>query len=646
MKNKSKFIFFIIFGCLLLIFIPILARFLREIFEIYKLNFDKIPKNYLKYIAFDKKTYLQFLNLNNPFNALGLAVLAWYVISYFLNSLTGVKSKNKYEQIDKYGSDGTARWQTNKEIVNNYYKSKKGWYLGSLNKNDYNLKMDGAYIPVDGELNMQVTVIGPPGSTKTTGLVLPNIFNICDAYSGDEERPDILITDPKSELFSLSSSYLKDNGYDIKVLDFINLLYGDSLNCFDYISDDKTLLQISKNYVDSVEKVDGDQEFWNEQEAQLLAALMGFVKQKFPPEERTFKSVSKLLTSDTLRDAELDFFDRNNVTGAAKQMWKNFFMIADASNTKADIMGGLATKLSLFAISDVNKITNSTTFDISELGMKKKKPIALYIFISPNDRTFAPLISVILSTIFKQLYKNAFNNGSHLEVPVYFILEEMANIGKINDIAEMLGTMRGVRIYPMMIWQSLAQMKQRYKDNWEDMLSMCDTKVYLGISDPFTAKYCSDTLGNTTIRIQGISNRNDSGFIPVNHDGENYNYKGRKLLFPDECMAFDRDKMIVWQISRHSFILYKTQYKYWIKDNVLCKFTNVNDLNVLCDLNNDDYNIDNGVNNITHSEEIVKGIETDTSNLNSSHISLKDANIDTKAIDSISRGNNDDGIEI
>ena len=42
----------------------------------------------------------------------------------------------------------------------------------------YTPGMKGAYHPVNGELNLQNLILGPPGSKKTTGYVLPNIFNL------------------------------------------------------------------------------------------------------------------------------------------------------------------------------------------------------------------------------------------------------------------------------------------------------------------------------------------------------------------------------------------------------------------------------------------------------------------------------------
>ncbi len=58
-------------------------------------------------------------------------------------------------------------------------------------------------------------VIGATGSGKTTTFINPMIQIIAETSSGSS----MIMTDPKGELFSLHSGKLKDQGYDVKVLD-------------------------------------------------------------------------------------------------------------------------------------------------------------------------------------------------------------------------------------------------------------------------------------------------------------------------------------------------------------------------------------------------------------------------------------------
>lgn len=633
MKNSKKR-GIIISTIFLILILPILASFVIFFIEDVKFNFALLENIRIKqFISVD--TYKNFFNFKDAhvINALGWTSILWNIISQLINN-TEIKRKSKFEQNDEYGSHGTARFQAKNELIKNYGKDKIGWFIGSIKENQvYKLGMNALYHPLNGELNMQITVIGSPGSNKTTGYVLPNIFHLVNEYKKQYDRlkemPDLIITDPKSELYCLTSKYLEEQGYKVVVYDFIFLKYGDKFNSLDFINTEKELIEIASGYINSVEASTGSKSsdgFWNEQEGQALAALLGAVKQNFP--NAKFDDVLTLLTNEFTNKATgaLDvvkakkYFD-DNVTGAPLQLWNNFLLICESENTSASILGGLAGKLKLFAIDSVKDLMSASTFNIKELGSKigdngKEKPVAVFIFMPDGDRTFAPLINVMISTIFKQLYKTAYEYHNKLASPVYFIIEEMANIGKISGIKEMLGTMRGRRIYPMMIWQSLAQMKDRYKEGWEDILSMCDTQVYLGVNDEFTAKYCSNALGNTTIKTQGISSK--SLGYGIKDESESNNYTARKLMFPEEVKALDNSKLILTQRGFNPVLVNKVQYKYWKDDLKICDERSIAELPLLRDKVIDiQYNIDNiNQKNNEHEYDRNKGIEKDKNTLN------------------------------
>jgi len=153
----------------------------------------------------------------------------------------------------------------------------------------------------------------------------------------------------------------------------------------------------------------------------------------------------------------------------------------------------------------------------------------------------------------------------------------MANIGNIPSIEMMLGTMRSRKIYPMLVWQSLPQLKNRYSGYWEDILSMCDTHLYLGINDDFTANYCSSSLGDTTIKIQSTHNKTGS-FLSGDSDSQSQNYYMRKLLLSDECKRLPQSSLIISQRSLFPCLLSKVQYKYWNKKDSICAPASLEDL--------------------------------------------------------------------
>lgn len=572
-KKLWLFILLFIFTSLL-----ILAgiSLLRVLIEEYNFKTSNLPEGFFFKVVFSLDTYKTFLKFDNSLNNVGLILILMLFLFMVFGGVGGIKIDKKYKESYKYGSHGTARWQTKREIKRSYCKNDLGWFLGSVEKGKtYKINMKAAYLAVnnDKKLNMQVNVVGSPGSIKTTGFVMPNAFHLPFAYKKAKlPLPDLVFTDPKSELYTKTANYFKKEGYDVFVLDFINLKYGDSINPLDFIEDEKELMEITKSYIQAVQNsgdkgksVSTDSSFWDEQEAQVLGALIGYVQQKYSKEKQTMTEVLKILTSNDVAsvDNARVFFSRECIYGTPLQLWKNFLMIADSDKTRANILGGLSGKLSLFSIPGIQKITNKTTLDLSLLGAKKDRPMVIYILMPDSDLTFSPVINMIVMSMLNQMYRTAYKYGNQLYVPVYMLLDEIANIGHITGLKEKLGTMRGRRIYPMLIWQDLVQMKSLFGNDWETVLAKCDTNIYLGVNDKFTSEYCSQTIGKTTVSTQG-TNTTPKGY-GVDSVSSSKHYTQRMLLFPDEVINMDNDIMIIRQRAANPFKLYKVQYRYWEK---------------------------------------------------------------------------------
>ena len=77
-------------------------------------------------------------------------------------------------------------------------------------------------------------VIGGSGAAKTRSYVLPNIL---------EANTNYVITDPKSEVLLATGGYPKGKGYEIRVLNLVNLSESDGYNPFCYLWDEKDALR-------------------------------------------------------------------------------------------------------------------------------------------------------------------------------------------------------------------------------------------------------------------------------------------------------------------------------------------------------------------------------------------------------------------
>ena len=600
---------FVHIGITLLFLLIIISPFVNilENLNSKTLKLTSINIGYLLNQIKDINTYKIMFDFHNPIVLVVYIFILYLLFFLFKNAQWSLE---KYTEKNEYGAYGTSRWSTHSEIIKTYFKKNilsiflilklgnpdkkvlkktrdylfeklkinldnKGWFLGTLKKGEsYKVGMKGLYHRIDQPLNSQVLVVGPPGSMKTTAFAINQIFHLANVYENSKENSDQIIIDPKGELINLSRNYLEEKGYEVRFLNFVEMNNGDSFNPIPSISDDKELIEISKGYItSSCGKSDGgNSQFFNDQESQLLASLIGFVKQTYPIEKQTFFEITEILGMKEFNDLDfcMEFFDKNNIKGAALTFWNNFLNNAQSPVTRAGIVGGLSTKLNPFAIKEIQTITGSSTIDIKKLGTIKSKPIALFIMMPVSDRTFSPIINTIITIIFKQLYRTGHKTRDKLPSPVYFLLEEFANIGKIPEMLEMLGTMRGLRVYPMAILQSLAQLKNMYgADGAETFIAQFDTIAILGVNDLTSAEYVSKLLGTKTIMTEGSSKNNGQKTVSKN-------YQSRPLLFASEVREIKPSEVLIIPRGYHPCKVYKAQYKYWKQKELICPIIDVN----------------------------------------------------------------------
>ena len=73
---------------------------------------------------------------------------------------------------------------------------------------------------------MHELYIGTTGSGKTTTCIEPQLR----AISSQKNKPNIFVSDPKGEIFLHNAKHLKDNGYNVQVLNFKNVKYSHCWN--------------------------------------------------------------------------------------------------------------------------------------------------------------------------------------------------------------------------------------------------------------------------------------------------------------------------------------------------------------------------------------------------------------------------------
>lgn len=381
--------------------------------------------------------------------------------------------------------------------------------------------------------SLNVLVIGGSGAAKTRSFVLPNILTANTNY---------VITDPKSEVLLATGGYLKEQGYDVRVLNLVNLEQSDGYNPFHYLRDEKDVLKLVNNLIQSTTPKGSHESdpFWTKAETALLQAIILMLFQEAPEYEQNFSMVMRVLEYAEVREEDeghvspldllFESIERRKPDSVAVRQYKVFKLAA--GKTAKSILVSTAVRLAPFNLPQIQALTEHDDMDLYTLGEKK---VALYAVIPDNDNTFNFLVSLLYAQAFQALYYSA-DQIHHGPLPrhVRFVLDEFAAM-PLPGFTRELATMRSRSISASVIIQNIAQIKELYKDSWETIPGNCDSILYLGGNESSTHKYVSEMLGKATIdtKTHGQTKGKSGSY------STNFQMSGRELLTPDEVRKLD-----------------------------------------------------------------------------------------------------------
>ena len=196
-------------------------------------------------------------------------------------------------------------------------------------------------------------------------------------------------------------------------------------------------------------------------------------------------------------------------------------------------------RLAPFDIPQLREIMSYDELELDKLGDEKS---ALFFLISDTDSTFNFLISMIYSQLFNLLCEKA-DDVYHGRLPVHVrcLIDECANIGQIPNLEKLMATIRSREISACLVLQAQSQLKAIYKDNADTIIGNCDSRVFLGGSEPTTLKELSAALGKETIDSYntGISKGSQESH------SQNFQKLGHELASVDELAVLDGGKCIL-----------------------------------------------------------------------------------------------------
>ena len=448
-----------------------------------------------------------------------------FVVAYGMGIGIYLSTKRNYRHREEHGS---ARWGGAAAVCKKYRD--KDPQKNKILTQNVRIGLDGR----KHKRNLNVMVVGGSGSGKTRFYAKPNVM---------QANTSFVILDPKGEILRDTGNMLKAKGYEIKVLDLINMHLSHCYNPFAYLKDDKDVLKLVTNLIRNTtpKGSNTNDPFWERSETALLEALILYLLYEAPKNEQNFPMVMELIAAAEVREDDETYkspldelFERLAMREpehlAVKQY--NIFKLA-AGKTAKSILISLGVRLEKFNLSTIAGITTTDEMELPSIGEKRT---ALFAVIPDNDSSFNFIVGMLYTQLFQQLYYMADHiHGGRLPLHVHFVMDEFSNVALPDEFDKLLSTMRSREISVSIILQNLAQLKALFKDSWESIVGNCDEFLYLGGNEQSTHKYVSELLGKETIDMNtyGQSKGRNGSY------STNYQLSGRELLTPDEVRMLD-----------------------------------------------------------------------------------------------------------
>ena len=411
--------------------------------------------------------------------------------------------------------------------------------------------------------NLNCCVIGSSGSGKTRFWLTPNLLQAHSSY---------VVVDPKGGILGQVGTFLKRQGYKIKVFNSIDFSKSMHYNPLDYIKNEADILKFVNALIQNT-KGDGKEgdEFWTKAETLLYCALVAYIVFEGPEEDRNINTLVDIISGMEVKEEDEDFkgavdymFEglakRKPDCFAVKQYRK--YKLASGKTAKS-ILISCGARLAPFDIPQLREIMSYDEMELDRMGDRKT---ATFFIISDTDCTYNFIVALAFSQMFNLLCERADNKyGGRLPHHVRVLWDEAANTGQVPQLEKLCAVIRSREISLCLFLQAQAQLKALYKDNAETIMGNMDSVIFLGGREHTTVKELSEALGKETISMYTESLTRG---MQQSHS-QNLQRFGKELMTIDELTTMPGNRCILQLRGLRPFL----SPKYDLKKHPNYKYT-------------------------------------------------------------------------
>lgn len=388
--------------------------------------------------------------------------------------------------------------------------------------------------------NLHCLITGESGSGKTRRILMQTLWlQIITGLSA-------VVSDVKGEIYNYTHFFAEEHGYKTYPFDLRNpkksihinflqpildaLVEGDKAKAIDYTWD---LVSVF------VGQPKGEP-LWTNGESATIAAGILIVSIDAPREYRNLTNVyyfiANMCKPGEYGEIPLNaYLDQLEDTHPAKGV----FAMAEIAphKTRSSFFTSALGTLRLFTNPNIAEITSKSDINLKDIGREKT---ILYMIIPDDKKTNYPLVSTLITQLYSLQVELANENGGALPVCTDYDLDEVGNFPYIPVLGSMssAGRSRGVRVN--LVIQDDQQLESKYKEEYRNIRTNCQVKIFLKSSDPSTLKNFSEGLGKYTVEVSSASTSVSDGKKNNSNYSSSASLTGRSLLDPAELSRVDQ----------------------------------------------------------------------------------------------------------
>lgn len=391
---------------------------------------------------------------------------------------------------------------------------------------------------------VHAVIVGPTRSGKGTGLIIPNA--LLWPHS-------LIVLDIRGETFEQSAGYRSrfsqvfvfapgqsvSHGYN--PLDFVRAGHGHR---------DSDIRAIAASIIPAKPHED---EYWSKDARELVAGVVSVVLETRHLKSRSLRDVIGILQGEIFvidRIAMILGDESDPLSAFTRRTLAPF--LAMPEKQFAGLYGNLRVALQPFANELVLRATAFSSFRLADF---RSEATTLYIdFRLSQVETIAPVVNLLLSQLVHHLADHRLKPG---ERPLLMLLDEFANLGKLEPVLAMWKILAGNGVAVWAFVQSLTDIDRHYgREGRTTLIDNSELQMFLGSQSPEVLEHFEKLLGNRTVTL---TSRSITGGLMSQH--RSHAVSTRELAVPlmsrDALRRLDADRFIVLPMGQKPILARK-----------------------------------------------------------------------------------------